>query len=180
MVSIKVDNNLELRTFSAEDAAALFEAINKNKSHLHPWLPWVNKTTKPEHSAEFIQLSADQQHNQEALALGIFYDGHIIGGTGMHHWDKETKNAHIGYWLSKEYEGKGIINKCLVKFIDFLFGKAGLNKIEIRYVPRNKRSANVAQRLGFRTEGILRQSVINNGLTEDLVVTGLLKSEWKS
>ena len=178
MVLINVDNNLILRSFKTEDATALFDAVNGNRTHLHAWLNWVDRTKRPEHSLQFIEQSISQQHNQEGLALGIFYQDHIIGGIGMHHWDKEIKCAQIGYWVSKEYEGKGIINTCLIRLIDFLFEKTGLNKIEIRFIPTNIRSARVATRLGFKTEGIIRQSIINNGLPEDLVITGLLKSEW--
>lgn len=177
MVSTIVDDNILLRTYEVEDTDELFHAINESRSHLHPWLPWVGATTKPEHSLQFIQQSHQQLKNQEALALGIFYDGKIIGGVGMHNWDQSTKRAHIGYWITKEYEGKGIINKCLTKLIAYLFDKLALNKVEIHFIPQNKRSAKVATRLGFKTEGIIRQSTMRNGMPEDMVVTGLLKSE---
>ena len=180
MVSITVDNQLLLRSYNVDDAQKLFEAVNNDRSHLHPWLDWVDKTTKPEHSLLFIEQSIHQLDTQEALALGIFYNDKIIGGIGMHKWDLATKRAQAGYWISKEYEGKGIINKCLRAFIDFLFEKIGLSKIEIHFIPLNHRSAKVAARLGFKTEGIIRQSVISNGLPEDIVITGLLKSEWKT
>ena len=178
MVSITVDDNLLLRTYEEGDAQELFDVINGSRGHLHPWLPWVGSTTKPEHSLQFIQKSRQQLNNQEALALGIFYDGKIIGGVGMHEWGQATKRAQIGYWLSREYEGKGIMHKCLVTFIQYLFDKLSLNKIEIHFVPSNKRSAKVAAGLGFKTEGIIRQSIIRNGMPEDMVVTGLLKSEF--
>ena len=65
-----------------------------------------------------------------------------------------------------------------MRFVDFLFNKVSLNKIEIRFIPHNTRSAKVAERLGCKVEGILRQSYLKDGKLEDLVVTGLLKSEW--
>ncbi len=179
MVSIIVDDHILLRSYEEKDAAELFEAISSSRQHLHPWLEWVDNTTRPEHSLQFIKHSLHQLNEQEALALGIFYDGKIIGGLGMHKWDLITKRAQVGYWISREYEGKGIINNSLQKFISFLFEKIGLNKIEIHFDPKNKRSANVAERLGFKVEGIIRQSVIRNGMPEDVVVTGLLKAEWK-
>ena len=179
MVSIIVDNNLLLRSYEPDDAQELFDVINNSRKHLHPWLAWVDKTTKPEHSLQFIQKSLQQLNNQEALELGIFHDGKIIGGVGMHNRDLETKRAQIGYWISKEYEGMGIVSRCLIKFIDFLFEKIGLNKIEIHFLPANKRSAKVATSLGYKVEGIIRQSIMRNGMPEDIVITGLLKSEWK-
>ena len=177
MVSIKIDDDILLRTYSVDDAPELFSVVNASRRHLHTWLEWVDKTTKEEHSLQFIQQSLHQLDTQEELALGIFYDGKIIGGIGMHKWEQSTKRAQIGYWITEEYEGKGIMNKCLVKFIDFLFDKIGLNKIEVHFLPGNKRSAKVAERLGFKIEGIIRQSVIRNGMPEDMVVAGLLTNE---
>ena len=63
--------------------------------------------------------------------------------------------------------------------LQYLFNIVVLNKVEIRFVPANKRSAMVAEKLAFRTEGIIRQAVVRNGMLEDLVVTGLLKAEWQ-
>jgi len=179
LVSIIIDNNILLRSYQLDDAQELFKAVNSSRTHLQPWLEWINKTTKPEQSLQFIQQSLHHLNTQEALALGIFYNDRIIGGIGMHHWNQATKKAQVGYWISKEYEGKGIIHQCLTRFIDFLFEKIGLNKIEIHFIPANKRSAKVAERLGCKVEGVIRQSYLRNGKAEDIVITGLLKGEWK-
>lgn len=178
MVSIAIDDTLQLCSYEVAHAQELFDAINHSRKHLNPWLDWVSKTTKPEHSLQFIQQSLHRQNMQEALALGIFDNGRIIGGIGMHNWDQETKRAQIGYWISAEQEGKGIISKCMTKFIEFLFDKIGLNKIEIHFLQANKRSAKVAAHMGFKVEGIIRQSIMRNGVPEDVVIAGLLKREW--
>ena len=179
MVSIIIDNNMLMRSYEPNDAQDLFNAVNNSRAHLHPWLDWVDKTTKPEHSLQFIQQSLHQLHTQEGLALGIFVDKKIIGAVGMHKWEQPVKKAQIGYWISKENEGKGIMLRCLSRFVDFLFDKIGLNKIEIHFVPDNTRSAKVAERLGFKLEGVIRQSCLRNGVPEDIVIAGLLKDEWK-
>lgn len=178
LASIAIDNNLLLRSYEVGDFQSLFDAVNSSRRHLAPWLNWVGKTMKPEHSLQFIQQSQDQMHSQEALALGIFLNDQVIGGVGMHNWNHDTKNAQIGYWISGDYQGKGIIVRSLVPFVDYLFAKTGLNKLEIHYVTANKRSANVAKRLGFVLEGVLRQAAVRNGIPEDLAITGMLKKEW--
>jgi ribosomal-protein-serine acetyltransferase len=178
LVTITINDKILLRPYEVAEAQELFDAIHASRKHLNPWLDWVSKTTKPEHSLQFIQDSLQQIHNQEALPLGIFYDNRIIGGTGLHHWDQQTRKAQIGYWLCKDFEGKGIINRSLAGFIDFLFDKIGLNKIEIHFVVPNVRSAKVATRLGFKVEGVIRQGVMRNGVLEDVVVAGLLRSEY--
>ena len=177
MVSIPIDDKILLRSFEVSDAQELFDTINASRKHLNPWLDWVSKTLKPEQSMHFIQKSLQKAHNQEGLDLALVYDGRIVGGIGMHNWAQDTKRAEIGYWICAEHEGKGIVAKSLSGFTGFLFEKIGLNKIEIHFVPANTRSARVAARLGFKIEGIIRQSVLRNGMPEDVVVAGLLKTE---
>lgn len=179
MVSILIDDDVLLRTYQLEDAPELFKAVDNSRAHLRKWLAWVDSTTRPEHSQQFIQQSLAAQNKQEALALGIFYKQELIGGIGMHAWDHTLKKAQIGYWIKKEYEGKGIVSSCLVRFVDFLFEKVGLNKIEIQFLAENQRSAMVAERLGCKIEGILRDGTIMNGNFKDIVLSGLLKREWK-
>lgn len=180
MVSILIDEDILLRSFRPDDASELFRAVNESRQHLRPWFDWVDKTTKVEHSLHYIQQSLHELQYQESLALGILYKNHIIGSIGVHHWDTTIKRAELGYWIGKEYEGKGILTACITRFIDFLFSKTDLNKLEIRFVPDNVRSASVAARLNFKTEGILRQSLLRHGKLEDIVVTGLLKMDWKA
>lgn len=178
MVSIPVGEGLLLRSFREEDAPALFQAIDANRAHLRPWLNWVDATTKPEHSVKFIQDSHAQQHHQEGLALGIFLNDAIIGCIGMHHWEQNLKRSQMGYWIAKDQQGKGIMQSCCERFTGFLFERLGLNKIELHFVRDNTRSAALAKRLGYTVEGVIRQAYLRNGSFEDLVVSGLLRSEW--
>lgn len=166
-----------MRSFEVSDAQELYDAVNASRKHLGPWLDWVNKTTKPEQSLHFIQQSLQKAHTQEGLDLALVYDGKIIGGIGMHHWEQDTRRAEIGYWIVADYEGRGIVSKSLTGFTGFLFDKIGLNKIEIHFVAANTRSAHIAERLGFKIEGIIRQSIMRNGMPEDVVIAGLLKGE---
>ncbi len=179
MVTITVDNHIQLRSYIAEDAPALFAAVNASRAHLSQWLDWVSHTTKAEHSLRYIQDALHNTKTQQALYLGIFYDGEIIGGVDMHQWNHQVKKAQIGYWVTKGYEGKGVISASLQHFTQFLFEKVGLNKIEIHFSVANTRSAKVAEKLGAKIEGVIRQSVMRNGVPEDVVIAGILRSEWK-
>lgn len=179
MVSIIVRDDLLLRSFQPEDAPDLFRVIDASRQHLRPWLNWVDGTTKTEHCLQFIHFTRQQQHDQQGMVLGIFLQSQLIGEIGMNQWDHSLKKAQIGYWLVPEQEGKGILQQCLIRFLDFLFEKVGLNKLEIQFIPTNKRSARVAERLGFKVEGLLRQSYLRHGMLDDLVITGMLRSEWQ-
>lgn len=178
MLRIPVLDNLILGAYTPHDAPALFQAIDKNRNNLRTWLSWVDYTIKEEHSLDFIYGAQIQLQQQTGLALGVFLEDKLVGGIGMHDWDHQLKKAEIGYWLDQGYQRKGIMYKCAAVFVDYLFARLQLNKIEIRFHPANDRSAAVAKRLGFKVEGILRDAQKKNGMYQDVVVTGLLHREW--
>jgi ribosomal-protein-serine acetyltransferase len=114
------------------------------------------------------------------MALGIFLQPErvLIGGIGMHHWNQDQKRAQIGYWIAKDFAGRGLMSRSAERFVDFLFRKVGLNKVEIHSLPHNKRSLDLANRLGAKFEGRIRQSYLaSSGQLEDTVITGILRSE---
>ncbi len=178
MLSLTVSKDLVLRTYAEEDAAELFALVQGNRNHLRSWLVWVDATQKEEHALEYIRAARQGQLDQQSIAFGIFQHGRLVGSMDMHHWDQYLRKAQIGYWLSKQEEGKGIIHHCARQLIHYLFQQLQLNKIELHYQPANARSAAVAQRLGFTIEGLLRDQVLVNGTFQDLVITGLLRKEW--
>lgn len=178
MVHLEVNDNLLLRSYTREDAAALFKAVEQNRAHLRPWLSWIDGTTRQEHSLAYIEMVNTAMERQEAVDAGIFLNGEIIGSVGMFHWNHQLRKGNIGYWIAKEYEGKGMLSACVNTFINFLFSQLDLNKIEIHFMPSNKRSCAIAEKFGAKIEGVLRDGYLINGKFEDLVIAGILKREW--
>jgi ribosomal-protein-serine acetyltransferase len=178
VVSIEINKDISLRTLADADAHALFETIDASRPKLRNWLPWVDGTTTREHSLQFIRNAEQEINQQEGLVVGIFHHGKIIGTIGMHEWNHQVNLAQVGYWLNPDYERKGIATMAVSAFVNYLFTRVGLNKLEIRFVADNSRSAKLADRLGFKVEGVIRESCVMNGLVKDMVVTGLLKKEW--
>ncbi len=174
---IQVSEVLILRNYVEEDAAELFATVNENRAHLRPWLLWVDGTQKEENSLEYIRAARQEQYDQQSIAFGIFKNGKLIGGIGMHLWDQRLRKAQMGYWIVKAEEGKGLLSLCAKVFLDYLFDQLQLNKVELQYLPGNNRSGAVAERLGFTVEGVMRDSFLMNGAFHDLVIAGLLKRE---
>jgi ribosomal-protein-serine acetyltransferase len=182
MTSILIDDDLLLRSYKPEDAAELFRCVDGSRQYLRPFLNWVDHTTRIEHSLQFIQMSLAQQAAGETMALGIFLQQEriLIGGIGMHHWHQDQKRAQIGYWISKDYEGRGLMMRSAERFVDFLFRKIGLNKVEIHSLPHNIRSLSLAEKLGAKVEGRIRQCYLSHGKLEDIMILGILRHEWEA
>ncbi|MEO7049127.1 MAG: GNAT family protein, partial [Ferruginibacter sp.] len=102
----------------------------------------------------------------------------IQGRIGLHYWNRQNNTAAIGYWLTKDALGKGIIIRACKALIDYGFSEMGLNRIEIKAATTNLKSQAIPEKLGFKKEGILREAEIVNGRYLDLVLFSLLKNEY--
>ena len=63
------------------------------------------------------------------------------------------RSASIGYWISKEVAGKGVIPVAVALAIDYAFTELRLHRIEICIRPENEASLRVVQKLHMRYEG---------------------------
>lgn len=92
--------------------------------------------------------------------------------------DVKNRKAEFGYWLGKDFWGKGYATEASWAILDFCFNTLGLNRMEGYHLARNANSANVLKRLGFIPEGVLRNSFQKLGILEDMVINSLLRTEY--
>ena len=179
MFSAQVEEGLELRLLELRHAETLFNLIDQNREHLGYWFPWVEKTKEVEDSKAFIRGGLEQFAQGNGFHTGIWVDGKLAGTLGLHYISQQSRSTEIGYWLSAEYEGRGIITKVCAYLCAYLFNELDLNRIEIDCAETNSRSRRVPERLGFTLEGKLRQiNPTQDGLVDELIY-GLLASEWQ-
>ncbi|MCK7558611.1 GNAT family N-acetyltransferase [Chitinophaga sedimenti] len=179
MLELKVNEALCLRQLQPEHAPLVFRQIHTSRKTLRRFLPWVDYNTHEEHSLRFIQLMQRKADDQDAIAFGMWRGEELCGVIDLHNWDHNLQKAEIGYWIGDSFQGKGIVSNSCRALIRFAFKQLRLNKIEIRFVLQNERSAYIPIRLGFSREGILRHSAKLHGQYVDTVVMGMLKGDWK-
>lgn len=154
----RIDEHTLLRELTEDDADTLYAIINDNRAHLRAWLSWVDGQQGAADSLEFIQRSATENEQGSALTLGIAHQGTIVGVIGFHEIDRDNQLASIGYWIAADHQGKGIVIKSCRRLIDHAFYDLGLHKVMIKVAKQNRRSRNVAQRLGLVEDNTLKQS----------------------
>src|SRR5687768_15714590 len=179
MVSFKVDSGVWLREFTLEDARAVFDAVIANRDHLSPFMHWMTPGYSIDSANAFIQQAIEKRAARKSLSLGILRGERFIGSIGFVYFDWVAGKAEIGYWISADEEGKGIVAESARMLIDFAFRELELNRIEIRCSSDISGSAVIALRLGFTREGLLRIDEFSNGRLHDFEICGLLASEWK-
>jgi ribosomal-protein-alanine N-acetyltransferase len=76
-----------------------------------------------------------------------------------------------------ESRGKGYMAEAVRLFIDYLFDLHNIQRIQLTLMPANQASRRVAEKCGFKSEGILRQSFFQKGRFVDLELFSLLRDE---
>ena len=152
------DGELRLRPLVASDAFNLFRLIEADRDRLGRWLPWIEETCTEADSARFIVDAADERQRRRSLVLGILVGGTLKGTVGLHYVDWFDRSAELGYWIASQAEGRGYVTRAARALLALAFGSAALNRLIIRCAVGNERSRQVAERLGFRHEGLLREA----------------------
>lgn len=174
----KVDEEISMRMLSARDAERLFLITDDSRAYLREWLPWVDDNKKVSDSLDFIKNGFQIYAERTGMVAGIFYKGDLVGIGAFDRLDWTNRIAYIGYWISKDFQGNGIITKVVRKLTDYAFTEFGLNRVDIRVASKNKKSQAIPERLGFEREGTLRQVEWLYDRYVDHIVYGMLKSNW--
>lgn len=177
-MTLTIDDHIKLELTAQKHAEGLFVALNENRKHLSEFLPWVGNMQSVDDFKIYIRNCETMYMEQQEISFVISVDGHIAGRIGLHHLDLMNRNAAIGYWLTKEAEGKGIMTRCCARLVDYGFGQLSLQRIEVKAATGNAKSQSIPVRLGFKQEGVLRQAELVGGKFLDLVLFSMLKEEW--
>lgn len=162
MLNLKVNHDIEMKQLLVENAEALFDFVNRNRNHLKKWLNWINSTQTIEDQKNYLKTLSQDIHKSSNIDLGIWNENKIIGIIHLTNIDRINKVGVLGYCIDENYQNRGIATECSKVFLDFVFKKLQLHRIEIKTAKYNLKSKAVAKRLGFKSEGILRQAYFIN------------------
>jgi ribosomal-protein-serine acetyltransferase len=180
MFARNVAPGIEIRLFELKDAEPVFAVVERNRDYLREWLPWVDYTASPEDLRRFIVRVREQFAGGRGPQCGIWIDGAFAGSIGCHPIDWPNRNCSIGYWIEERYRGKGIVTRCCVGLLDYLFDDLGLHRVTIHCGTLNTRSRAIPERLGFTLEGITRDGEWVNDHFLDLAGYGMLEQDWRA
>jgi RimJ/RimL family protein N-acetyltransferase len=148
-----VDGDLVLRLWTVEDAPALHAAVVRNIEHLRPWMPWIDAEPQPlaARVARIAEWRADWAAGGDA-ALGVFVDGEVAGGVGLHH-RVGPHGLTIGYWIDAGHTGRGVCTSAAGLLTTAAFRLPGITHVTINCDEANRASARGAEKLGYRQVG---------------------------
>jgi ribosomal-protein-alanine N-acetyltransferase len=167
---------LLLRRFSEDDAQEVFElAKDPDVGPRAGWNPHEN-------IEETLTVLRNIIMPSDAFAITLKDSGKVIGDIAIEEdrYRPDADSGELGYWLGKEYWGKGYMTEAARAVIDYAFGEKGLSMLGICTSPVNSRSQRVIEKCGFVYEGTIRRTYkIYDGTLRDSRVYSMTKEEYE-
>jgi ribosomal-protein-alanine N-acetyltransferase len=140
--------------------------------------PWTDASRATRQIAE--DIAAFEKEEFFRFAVELKATGEYLGSCSLFSEHRQNRRAEIGYALQRQHWGKGYMNEALGALLEHAFEDLDLNRLEADIDPRNAASAVCLERLGFISEGYLRERWIVGGEVCDSALYGLLRQDWKT
>ena len=137
---------LILRAWKLEDAADVFAYASG--SRVGPMAGWKPHETL----AETKELLRNFIEQDDTWAVEYKESRKVIGSVGLHSREREgiAFDRELGYVLSEDYWGRGIIPEAVSAVICFAFEELGVNTLLASHFSFNRQSERVIRKSGFR------------------------------
>lgn len=170
--------DLELRALQRSDAPAYFACVQRNRKYLRQWMPWLDLTMIESDVLGFLDASRADYATGRSYRLAMIVDGQLAGVAALEDIETMHRRAKIGYWLDASHQGRGLMTEAVRFLLANAFQTRELHLVELRAATANLRSRSVAERIGMRLDGVLRQREWLYNHYVDLAVYSMTDVEW--
>lgn len=171
-------DRLILRKMTPNDAGAVFAYASDPE--MTRYVIWETHRSI-EDSRAFLDLAVAKYESGGEPDWGIVYKGdhRFVGTCGIVSWEPYHARAELGYALSRDYWGRGLVAEAVGAMISFGFDRMNLNRIEARCIAENAASARVMEKAGMLYEGTLRRREFIKGAYRDMKIYSILRGQFR-
>lgn len=150
---------------------------------LHNEESTLNRLSDPFHVSQEEQVewftNLSKSRKQRRYSIVKIADDELVGVIRVDQIDLVNRNCEIGADVIPSMRRLGIAFEAYGMIINYLFGNLGMHRLHLFTLESNNAAINLYQKLGFRKEGILRESISRNGSFANLYMMALLSQDWK-
>ncbi len=178
MVTKITGDNLDiyLRKMTLEDTDAIIKW--RNSDSVRPYFIYQEPFTKEGH-LHWIKTMIEPGHGYQFMICDI-KTHESIGSAYLRYLDPIHNKIEYGLFIGENrLRGKGIGSQATLLTLQFAFQHLNVNKVHSKVLKINQMSNGMCNHLGWQTEGILREDVKLQGIMHDVILYGVLNSEYK-
>jgi RimJ/RimL family protein N-acetyltransferase len=118
---------------------------------------------------------------RDGMGFAIEVDGKMIGQCALFNENTTAHSVELGIAIGdKAYWGQGYGREAVGLLLHYAFRYRNLHRVWLQVLGRNERAQRAYRACGFVEEGRMRSHAWSDGSYDDLVVMGILRSEWES
>ncbi len=166
MIVIK-GNRLFLTQLEKEDAEYLVR-YTKNPEVNRYSGPYMASTLEGAH--KYIDECNKGIEEKKDFRFGIYeYPYKIIGVIGFFDLDDESKKGEVGFWVAREYWGKGYATEALCLITKYVFEELSFHRIFVVVHKKNTAVAQVLEKCGYEKAKVLKDSYDGTENCDDII-----------
>ena len=170
-------DRLMLREIQHADLRDLYDVHSVDAVNRYlPYTTWESA----EDGEAWWQRVQDRMADGKALqfAICLRQSERVIGSCVLFAYEEAHRRAEFGYAFGQQYWGQGFAREAMERFLTYCFSELDLRRLEARVDSRNEASCVLLQRLGFNSEGCLREWMLEGEDPLDSLLFALLAYEW--
>ena len=167
---------LILRQISVKDSSEIAKIGNdKEISYFTYYWPYPLTISKTRKIISEIEKEWKEKKTVVMFKIQLKETKKTIGVLDIYDIDRRDKHAKTGYWLGRNYWGKGYALEAVKGVIKFAFNNLNLNKIFADTLTDNLSSNKLLEKAGFRKIGVMRKDKLVKGKLRDRFLWELIK-----
>lgn len=163
-------DGFELALRSLDTVEEMHAVTLANLDRLRQWESWAHDEQTLDGALAFTRAQLAEFLAGTVLPTVILAGGAIVGSASLR-TNTCTRTAELGYWIDGAHEGRGAVTRACAALLTEV-PRRGIRRVEIRTAVENVRSRRVAERLGFRREGVLASAAPLGDERLDMAVYG--------
>ena len=166
-----------LRPWRLSDARAVVDAFNDPE--IQRW--HVRRADSEDEARQWISEWRDGWTAEAQLnwALVDRTSDSLTGRISLKCVDLHDGSAEAAYWMAPAWRGRGLCSQALTTLCQWAFREVGFQRIGLEHSVANLASCRVAEKAGFRVEGIRRSAALHADGWHDMHVHALLAGDMQ-
>jgi RimJ/RimL family protein N-acetyltransferase len=168
------DGVVTLRPWREHDLSGITAACSDPETAL-----WLDRLPQPYREDDARAYLAHVRADERGAHFAVDLHGELAGSISVRFDFWEEGIADIGYWVGPWARRRGVATRALLLAARWALRQEGVARLQLRAAVDNAASCGVAERAGFRREGVFRAGRTNarTGERIDFVLFSLLPGE---
>ncbi|HLR51672.1 MAG TPA: GNAT family protein [Candidatus Avamphibacillus sp.] len=170
-------NRIRLRKMVEEDIE-IYHAWRNDMGVMNTTNPSLDVYSFQE-TKEFVENVILASSSSKSYIIEEKSQQRSIGITSLINLDYKNRNAECIIDIGeKEFWGKGYGKEALKLLLDYAFLEMNFHRVSLRVFSFNEKAIGLYEKLGFKHEGVSRQSLFRDGKWHDIYHMGVLYNEY--